>query len=81
MSKKSRKTLRSDEHKALRQLLIEVRKQSGMTQTQVAEALNWPQSDISKIETGERRLDVVEFVKLCRAIGEDPCDLIKKIRG
>ena len=79
MKKTLRKTLRSPEHVLLRQLLVDARTESGLSQVQVANALQWPQSDISKIETGERRLDVIEFVKLCKALGQEPSKVIKQL--
>jgi len=79
MKKTLRKTLRTAEHILLRKLLVDARTEAGLSQAQVADTLQWPQSDVSKIETGERRLDVIEFVRLCKALGEEPSDLIKKL--
>ena len=79
MTTTSRKSLRSPTHIKLLQLLIENRKNAGLTQAQLAESLGWPQSDVSKIETGDRRLDVVEFVNLCDGLGVDPCDVLKRL--
>ena len=45
---------------------------AGLTQQQVADRLGRPQSFVAKVEGCERRLDVVEFVNLCRALGVDP---------
>jgi DNA-binding XRE family transcriptional regulator len=63
------KKIHPSDYKALRTCLKEVRKKSGLTQIQLAEAIGADQSDISKIERGERRLDVVELVYICRALG------------
>ncbi len=52
--------------------LAQLRKQSGMTQSQLAKKLNKPQSFIAKYEGGERRLDVIEFIDVVRALGETP---------
>jgi transcriptional regulator with XRE-family HTH domain len=60
-------------------LLIKARKDAGLTQAEVASKLERPQSYISKYESGERRLDVVEFLELARAIGFDPNRLIKRL--
>jgi len=49
--------------------LVELRKQSGMTQSQLAKKLGKPQSFIAKYEGGERRLDVIEFVDVVKALG------------
>jgi len=40
-----------------------------MTQTDLAHALGKPQSYVSKYESGERRLDIVELDDVCRALG------------
>lgn len=46
--------------------LREARKESGLTQTQVAEQLNKPQSFVAKCESGERRVDIVELADFAR---------------
>jgi transcriptional regulator with XRE-family HTH domain len=53
-------------------MLVAARKESGLTQVQLAERLSRPQSFVSKVERGERRLDVVEFFEVAQAIGIDP---------
>ena len=55
------------------------RKARGITQTQLARLISDGQSFISKIERGERRLDVAEFVEISRAIGADPVQLFGKL--
>ena len=52
--------------------LIEARKAAGMSQAALAVRLNRHQQFVSRYETGERRLDVVEFVDIARALR---CDL------
>lgn len=52
-----------------RELLKELRLAKDLTQTQLAERLGLPQSYVSKYETGERRLDFVETVFVCEALG------------
>jgi transcriptional regulator with XRE-family HTH domain len=51
-----------------RQLLKDVRNEKALTQRQLARRLKVPQSYVSKYETGERRLDFVETVYVCRAL-------------
>lgn len=50
-----------------------------MTQVEVAEALGQLQSYVSKYESGERRLDVVEFMDLCDALKIDPREVIGRL--
>ena len=69
------KTLHSPEANRLRQLLVEARERSGLTQAQVATELRRPQSFVSKYENGERRLDVTEFLAVC-AILEAKAEVI-----
>jgi ribosome-binding protein aMBF1 (putative translation factor) len=45
------------------------REKAGFTQEQLAKELNKPQSFVSKIESGERRLDLVELHGVCKALG------------
>lgn len=58
----------SDEYQRVINVLKKARKEKGITQAQLAEALGKPQSFIAKVENGERRLDVVEFVHLARLV-------------
>jgi transcriptional regulator with XRE-family HTH domain len=59
--------------------MIEARKSARLTQHEVAKRLHKPQSFIAKYEGGERRIDVVEFVTVCHAIGADPAKLLKAL--
>lgn len=63
------KTIYSAEYQQLCALLRELRKEAGLTQVQVAERLDEPQSFVSKYEAGERRLDVIELRHVAQAIG------------
>jgi transcriptional regulator with XRE-family HTH domain len=65
----------------LRSLLSEARATAQLTQVQVAERLGRPQSFVSKYESGERQLDVIEFVEVCAALGVAPDRLVKSLSG
>ena len=73
------KSLHTPEYTALLRTLIDARKRSGMTQQDVADRLGKPQSYIAKVEGGERRLDVVEFVMLARALERNPTELFEDV--
>jgi len=73
------KSLRSREHRAVIAVLVAARKVAGLTQQQVAVRLRKPQSFVSKYETGERRLDVPEFIRVSRRLGADPADLLRQV--
>jgi transcriptional regulator with XRE-family HTH domain len=73
------KSIYSQRHAKLCSLLIEARKSQGMTQAELAKLLDRNQSFVAKYEGGERRLDVVEFIDVALAIGEDPASIIKSI--
>lgn len=60
------KSLRSREHRWIIAVLVATRKAAGLTQQQLAARLRKPQSFVSKYETGERRLDVPEFIRVSR---------------
>lgn len=63
--------LHSPQYEVFRRLLVKARQESGLTQVEVAERLEKPQSFVSKIERGERRLDFPEFIRLADALGID----------
>jgi transcriptional regulator with XRE-family HTH domain len=59
-------------HRRLVELLVEARKRDRLTQKLVGERVGKSQSFVSMIERHQRRVDVVEFIALCRALGKDP---------
>jgi transcriptional regulator with XRE-family HTH domain len=60
------------EYKRIIDWLVSKRLLEGITQEQLAEKLNQPQSFVSKYENCERRLDIIEFVEICRALNAKP---------
>jgi transcriptional regulator with XRE-family HTH domain len=58
---------------------VKARKSAGLSQQELARRLHKPQSFVAKYEGGERRVDVVEFVTICKAIGTDPAKLFKAL--
>jgi len=66
------KSLHTPEYEHFRSLLVVARERAGLTQAEVATRLGRPQSFVAKYEGAERRLDVVEFVEVCNALGVDP---------
>ena len=63
----------------LGEMLVKARERAGLKQQDVAAKLGLPPSYLSKIENGTRRLDVIEFIRIAKAIGTDPADLIREI--
>ena len=53
----------------LQELLRKVRQDAGLRQEDLAKRLGVPQSFVSKVESGERRLDFVEVRQVCQALG------------
>jgi transcriptional regulator with XRE-family HTH domain len=73
------KSVHSAEQQALRRLLVEARTKAKLTQMQLSKRLKKPQSFVAKYEGGERRLNVIEFLRICREIGADPIRLIQAL--
>ena len=65
------KSIHSNEYKNVIKRLQEARKEAGFMQSEVAEKLKKPQSYISKIERGERRVDVAELSILAKLYKKD----------
>jgi transcriptional regulator with XRE-family HTH domain len=64
-----------------RKMLAEARKSVGLTQAQLAVRLRPPQSYVSKYESGERRLDVLEFSDIAEELGIDIASFLKTLRA
>lgn len=63
------KSIYSAEYQQVCDLLRQLRHEAGLTQAQVAERLDVPQSFVSKYESGQRRLDIVELRHVAEALG------------
>jgi transcriptional regulator with XRE-family HTH domain len=57
--------------------LIRHRKQIGMTQWTLAQKVGTDQSQISKFERRERRIDIADYARICEALNLDPCVLLR----
>ena len=66
-------------HSVLVRVLVERRKEVGLKQEDLAQRLGRNQSHISLIERGQRRIDVVEFVRIAAALDSDPAFLLQKV--
>ena len=73
------KGLRSPAHRALIRALTQARTDAGLTQEQLAKRIHRHQSFVAKYETGERRLEVIEFIQICRAIGVQAADILSML--
>ncbi len=62
-----------------REALIDARLTNNRTQSEIAHRLGKPQSFVSKYESGERRLDIVEFMDICRALDINPHTILYKL--
>jgi len=69
----------NDGYEILLRRLISARTRAGMQQAVLAKRLDKPQSFVSKYERGERRLDVVEFITICRILDADPHNIVGEI--
>jgi transcriptional regulator with XRE-family HTH domain len=70
--------LERQKYEFLRSELKKARIEAEILQSDLAKTLKKPQSYISKIESGERGMDVIEFIGYCRGIGLDPAKWLKK---
>jgi transcriptional regulator with XRE-family HTH domain len=62
------KTIYRDDYRKLVERLRDRREELGLSQSEVARTLGWPQQRISAVEAGARRLDVIEFFQLTSAL-------------
>lgn len=75
------KTLFRAEYRILLGLLRKSRRDAGVTQEVLAAKLAIPRSTVTKWETGQQRMDVLEFWSVCEAMGVDPLALLLAYKG
>ena len=66
-------------YEVLQMALERARLEKGLTQAEVASRLGKHQSFVSKYESGERRLDVIEFIEVCEILTVSPQAILKKV--
>ncbi len=74
------KSIRSPLQKKLATLLAELRVEAGLRQVDLAKKLGVYQSWVTHMESGQRRIDVVELIELSKVIGFDPAEVVRKLR-
>ena len=73
------KSIYTPEYAVLRAELVSIRKNAGLTQRDVAKRLKVPPSWVAKVETGERRIDLVEMCHFSSACETDPTSLCSRL--
>jgi transcriptional regulator with XRE-family HTH domain len=73
------KTIFSDENMVVVEVVKAARIAVGLKQTELAERIAKDQSWVSLVEGSQRRLDVVEFIKLAQALGVRPSAMLDEI--
>jgi len=73
------KTIGAARHRALIEKLIEAREAAGFTQTELARKLGEYQSFVARMESGQRRIDVVEFLRLSETLDFDSLSVLKQL--
>ncbi len=74
-----RKSIHTPQQKRLLKLLRDIRAEAGLTQAQLADKLRTDQTVISKYETGERRLDILELREVCREVGISLSEFVERL--
>ena len=75
----SRKTIHSADYARIVALLRETRERAGLSQAELARRMDRPRTFITKCELGERRLDLLEWLNLCRACGVEPSSFLARL--
>lgn len=75
------RSLHDSDYARFIETMIERRDAAGLTQRNVATALGWNQSLLSKIETRQRRMDVIEFIRIASVIGTSAADVVRQFES
>lgn len=74
-----KKSIYTDEYQVLLRLLREARERSGVTQVELARTLGQTQSYVSKIELGDRRIDLIQLRTILAALGVGLADFVARL--
>ncbi len=77
--KEPEKSIYTDEYAAVLRLLKAARKKSGVTQVDLAERLGQTQSFVSKVERGDRRLDIVQLRSILLEFGVTLQEFVRQL--
>jgi transcriptional regulator with XRE-family HTH domain len=73
------KSIFTQEYAVLLELLRQARAAAGLTQIQLAQRLGRSQSFVTKMESGDRRLDLIQLRTVCRALGTDVVAFVTRL--
>lgn len=73
------KSTYTEDYRALLVRLVSARKKAGITQTELATKLGKHQSFVSKVESGERRIDVIELLEIAKVLGVPVKQLVRNL--
>lgn len=74
-----RKSTHTSEYALLREHLVGMRTAAALSQRGLAGVLGVPHSWVAKVESGERRIDLVEFAWFCAACGASAADAAREV--
>ena len=72
-------TIRTQRHLKLVEILVAARRAAGIRQAELARRVSKTQTFVARFEAGQRRIDAIELLALCRIIGIDPIKVIRKL--
>jgi transcriptional regulator with XRE-family HTH domain len=73
------KSIYSREYAVVLRLLRDARKEAGLTQTELAEKLKQSQSFVTKVERGDRRLDIIQLRTICQTFGLTLAEFVSRL--
>ena len=76
-----KKSIYSEEYTAFREMLRDTREKLHLSQEELGKRLGRHQPFIARIESGQRRLDVVEFIHMMRIMGVSSVSFLKKLEA
>ena len=68
-----------EHYQVVGEILADARRKANLTQVELAALLGKPQSVVSGYENGRRRVDLVEFLVIVRALAADPVEVFAEI--